>query len=531
MDENEILFSVIIPIYNTEQYLNECIDSVISQSIGFEHIQLILVNSASEDGSAEICREYVEQYSDHIHYIELEENKGPSFPRNIAIPYVQGKYTVFLDSDDKFAGNAFEKAYKFFEEHYDEIDVVACRIKNFDAYGGWHALDYVFSSDRIVNIHDEYCNITSTIHAIFKSEAIQNLRMDESITHCEDTKFITELILKKGKYGTLRSVVYLYRRRRMPTSIVQTVKVDPCYYNDYIDKLYLYLFELSNKLYGKIIPYVQYVAMYSLQWRLLDQLPAWMSEDERTNYNQKIKEILCRIDDYIINEQRNIYKEYKIYCLRLKYGDDIYSQFQLISGKFIFHNLCWCETGNRAILNYWWHGVDANGIMRLTGEINFPFPKDTYSIFARDNLGNCYPFEYDENMEKSKQSLGEACLIIRPFELRMPLEGVSRIELFLRYQNAEFPLFINAGRFSLLSRNPPESYCRIRGYLFSCTDRAILVEKDNPQIAKKHKRALWRGLMKRKDKRAIACRLCAAVLRRFSGRQDIRILFGNDRII
>lgn len=531
MDENEILFSVIIPIYNTEQYLNECIDSVISQSIGFEHIQLILVNSASEDGSAEICREYVEQYSDHIHYIELEENKGTSFPRNIAIPYVQGKYTVFLDSDDKFAGNAFEKAYKFFEEHYDEIDVISFRIQNFDAYGGYHALDYVFSSDRIVNILDEYDCVSSTIHAAFKSTRIQEMQFDNNLSYCEDTDFITRLVLKKGKYGVLRSAVYYYRRRRNNTSSIQSGRKNPGYYYNYIDIVYPRLKEYSETIYGEVIPYVKYVSMYFVQWRLLDPIPDWMSPEEHIAYVDKIRNILLEIDDYIIHAQRNLYKEYKIYCLRLKYGDDIYSQFQLISGKFIFHNLCWCETGNRAILNYWWHGVDANGIMRLTGEINFPFPKDTYSIFARDNLGNCYPFEYDENMEKSKQSLGEACLIIRPFELRMPLEGVSRIELFLRYQNAEFPLFINAGRFSLLSRNPPESYCRIRGYLFSCTDRAILVEKDNPQIAKKHKRALWRGLMKRKDKRAIACRLCAAVLRRFSGRQDIRILFGNDRII
>ena len=152
MEQFNFLFSVVVPIYNTEQYLQECIDSVINQTIGFEKIQLILINSASTDSSEEICRTYCETYPEQIKYIKLIENRGPSSARNVGLDCATGKYVVFLDSDDKYRQEAFERAYDFFQKHDGEIDYIACRIQNFDAYGGWHALDYIFKSDRVVNV-------------------------------------------------------------------------------------------------------------------------------------------------------------------------------------------------------------------------------------------------------------------------------------------------------------------------------------------------------------------------------------------
>lgn len=531
MTTYDFLFSVIVPIYNTEQYLEECIESVINQTIGFEHIHLILVNSGSDDGSEDICLGYQARFPAQVEYIKLDQNQGPSFARNAGISSVCGKYTVFLDSDDKWDLTAFENAYSFFEAHHEEIDVIAPRIGNFEAYGGWHALDYMFTSDRIINIEDEYNCIKTTIPAFIKSSALSAVKMDMSVRHNEDTKFMTELILKKRNYGVLRSAVYWYRRRRTQTSTQQTIKNDIHYYTDVLEQVHLYLLQRSTAEYGVVLPYIQYVVMYSMQWRLLDSLPNWMTEDDISAYVEKMRIILLQIDDYIICEQRNIYKEHKLFCLRLKYGDDIYSKFQLISGRFLFNNLTWCTTDNRVIFNYWWHGVDEEGVMRLTGEINFPFPKEDYEIFAQDDLGNRYPLSYDENAEKKKLALGQVCLTIRPFEVELPLERVGKIQFILCYQRVETPLYIHAGKFSRLSADPPESYSDVGGYLFTRTDDTILVEPTTAGLAKAHKRALWRGLFRRRDKRAIVCRVFAALLRRISGKQDVRISFGNERIV
>ena len=144
MKDKSFIFTVVIPVYKVEKYLRETLDSVISQSIGFEEkIQIILVNDGSPDKSGEICREYRDRYPDNIVYIE-KENGGVSSARNRAIPLISGKYVNFLDSDDCWSENAFEAVEQLFDSHYDETDVIGCRKEFFGAKTGYHYLDYKF---------------------------------------------------------------------------------------------------------------------------------------------------------------------------------------------------------------------------------------------------------------------------------------------------------------------------------------------------------------------------------------------------
>ena len=109
-------FSVVIPIYNVEDYVEETILSVINQTIGFEeNIQMILVNDGSPDNSEDICFRYKDKYPDNIIYVK-QENRGVSAARNNGMNYIEGKYVNFLDSDDKWDLDAFEKVYDFFEK-------------------------------------------------------------------------------------------------------------------------------------------------------------------------------------------------------------------------------------------------------------------------------------------------------------------------------------------------------------------------------------------------------------------------------
>ena len=101
--------SVIVPIYNVENYLSETIESVIHQTIGFKkNIQLILVNDGSPDDSETICLKYKNKYPDNILYIK-QKNSGVSAARNHALDYIEGEYVNFLDSDDKWDRDAFKK--------------------------------------------------------------------------------------------------------------------------------------------------------------------------------------------------------------------------------------------------------------------------------------------------------------------------------------------------------------------------------------------------------------------------------------
>ena len=94
---HDIKISIIVPIYNVEQYCQECFDSLLSQTL--EDIEVLLVNDGTKDSSGEIAKRYSEKYPKLFRYFE-KSNGGLSDARNYAIPFVQGKYIAFVDSDD-----------------------------------------------------------------------------------------------------------------------------------------------------------------------------------------------------------------------------------------------------------------------------------------------------------------------------------------------------------------------------------------------------------------------------------------------
>ena len=92
MENKQYKFSVIIPIYNVEEYLEDAIKSVINQSIGFEeNIQIILINDGSTDKSEKICLKYAQDYPENIIYVK-QKNEGVSSARNNGLKYAKGKY-------------------------------------------------------------------------------------------------------------------------------------------------------------------------------------------------------------------------------------------------------------------------------------------------------------------------------------------------------------------------------------------------------------------------------------------------------
>ena len=104
--------SLIIPVFNVESYLRKALDSVIAQTFGFENIEVILIDDASTDGSADIIREYADKY-DNIIGFYLDECSGyPGRPRNIGLDNATSDYIMFLDSDDYLESTACEALYQ-----------------------------------------------------------------------------------------------------------------------------------------------------------------------------------------------------------------------------------------------------------------------------------------------------------------------------------------------------------------------------------------------------------------------------------
>lgn len=110
--------SVIIPVYNTEPYLYECLNSIINQTL--KDIEIICVNDGSTDSSLNILEKYAE-YDSRI-VIFSQENKGQSVARNVGLSAASGEYVYFMDSDDVLSLNAMETLFNHATK--DKTDII-----------------------------------------------------------------------------------------------------------------------------------------------------------------------------------------------------------------------------------------------------------------------------------------------------------------------------------------------------------------------------------------------------------------------
>ena len=130
--------SVIIPVYNVEEYLHECLDSIVNQT--YKNIEIICIDDSSTDKSLEILREYSNKDSRII--ILQQRNQGAAVARNYGMGVAQGKYLLFLDSDDIFAESLIEKAVSKAEKF--NADIVVYKAMSFDTSNNYAVMkDYI----------------------------------------------------------------------------------------------------------------------------------------------------------------------------------------------------------------------------------------------------------------------------------------------------------------------------------------------------------------------------------------------------
>lgn len=127
--------SVIIPCYNAEKYIAQCLESVAKQSIGMEALEVILVNDASIDATPSHLMQFEARFPESVIVINLEQNLKQGGARNVGLSYASGEYVVFLDADDWIDKDFYNSLYQVAKEH--DTDVVQYAITNctFDENG------------------------------------------------------------------------------------------------------------------------------------------------------------------------------------------------------------------------------------------------------------------------------------------------------------------------------------------------------------------------------------------------------------
>ncbi|MFL8712011.1 CDP-glycerol glycerophosphotransferase family protein [Clostridioides sp. GD02377] len=487
MSNYEYKFSIVIPIYNVEEYLDCTIDSIINQeNINFKaDIQIILINDGSPDNSEEICLKYKALYPNNIVYIH-KENGGVSSARNEGLKFIKGKYVNFIDSDDKFDKNVLDKVYKFFECHYDEIDFVSIPLYFFELVEGEHGLNYKFEVSKVIDIFEEYKSIQ--LHSgssFFKNEITKRFEFDKNLKYAEDTKFLTNILLEKCKFGVISDAKYFYRRRKNMSSAIQNGKNRKEWYNEYIINFSSYVLKYAKYKLGVIPKYIQYLVMYDLQWRvsvsnLSDDI---FNDEEKIEFKKNLKTVLLDVEDSIIIEQKNIYIEHKLFCIKLKYGSQI-NISKIINANEIYYGIN--EKFIYKLSNFkpridFLHVQDNQFV--IEGFLNYldAFKDEDISVIAKCN-SVIYTSEVLENVVYDKFSLDEVILQRKYFSIKIPLSNNMEnrvIELFVKSNGIEIktkPIF---NKFVRLYADIEKSYFIENGYCVVYHDSLFSVIKAN----------------------------------------------------
>jgi len=297
--EKQFLVSVVIPIYNTEKYLEETIQSIVNQTLDFEqNIQIILVNDCSTDRCDKICEKYKALYPGNVEYIYSAENRGVSAARNEGMKYAVGKYINFLDSDDLWSLNAYQQAVAFLDKNDKEIDIVSADIESFDAYYEQHGLNLNCVSNTIIDLDKQYTYIRSNGPAcIIKREVARQYCFNEQQTCWEDTVYINQILLRRRRYGMLSSDVrYFYRRRRENSSATQAYGKSKRYYLYELKLLFDGIYKESIKQCGNFVPMAQYLIAYAFGYRFLDTAKI-LTNSEKKCYDDLFLDIIQHIED------------------------------------------------------------------------------------------------------------------------------------------------------------------------------------------------------------------------------------------
>ena len=204
--QEQPLVSIIIPVYNTEKYLRQCLDSVVNQTL--KDIEIICVNDGSTDNSLNILKEYKEK-DNRIKVFNIE-NHGVSYARNLGLNNVSGEYVVFIDSDDYVNDVFIEELYNNELETFSDLVFSGRILKNKDdkIISKWIPKKEI--SYNPINDYDDFTQWHTVVEKLFKYDTIKQNRLyfDETLCYGEDSLFLTQYLSYCYKITAVKKAMY-----------------------------------------------------------------------------------------------------------------------------------------------------------------------------------------------------------------------------------------------------------------------------------------------------------------------------------
>ena len=234
--------SVIIPVYNVEKYIGQCLDSVVNQSLGIENMEVIIVNDATPDNSMDIVNQYLEKYPS-IKVINNEENKGLGLSRNAGLSHATSEFVTFLDSDDFISLNTYEDSIKKLKDSDCDLLIYNWEVFTQDGHVEPPSIHNQNADENKVleDIRDfpEIFLLTSAWNKIYHKSLFKYLNYSEGLY---EDNIVTSNVLSNAKRIFLsKDSTYFYRKNS--SSITENIAVENLLD---LSKSIKLLFELEN---------------------------------------------------------------------------------------------------------------------------------------------------------------------------------------------------------------------------------------------------------------------------------------------
>lgn len=301
-----IKFSIIIPVYNVEEYLAECIDSILSQD--YNNIQILCINDGSTDNSLKLLEKYAQK--DRRIKIFSQKNQGQGIARNVGIKNATGDYIMFIDPDDWILPNTLKKLANYIEKYKPIVvqflyKILLQKNKQYSKKNFFNIIKRKFGVDLYKKDNYSFDDIPQNIFLSFYSSSVDKCYKTSFLKenniyflphrNGEDTLFVLKILLCTKQIDLLKENLYVYRIRENSSSTAS--------YN----KNTLFIFEQ-----------IKYVKDLLIEHHLFTQMEKWFIQYKlRTIYEGDKKCSKEFIKEFLILAKKNLsFYEYYYFILQ-----------------------------------------------------------------------------------------------------------------------------------------------------------------------------------------------------------------------
>lgn len=470
--------------YNVEAYLEEAVESLKKQTIGFQNIQLILIDDGSTDRTGTLCDSLASGY-DNILALH-QSNQGVSAARNLGLTKVSGQFVNFMDSDDRLSEDTLEHVYDFFIAHEAETDVTVIPMVYFDGQSCEHRLNFYKKTTCVadLNEHPEYVAMSMSCSFV-RAEVARHIHFDTRLAYAEDARALVSVLLSKRKLGIVSEAVYWYRQRSSGiTSAMGNARYNPAWYQPHLDHFSLSIIRQCLDTCKEVPAFVQYTLAYDLQPPLkVESVPdSVMTPAELQHYMDTLFLIYSYIDDEIILAQKHCFAEQKLFVLRNKHRE---------APVFV-------KKKNNILLTY--DGETIYSLKRSLVTIHFMQIQGTRCTV--EGTINCFPSVMHDvkpyllvngkkhacestGHNEEQYCLGHLVLKRQRFKGSFtidPQAPATDIQVMYIYDDMRvIPFKYKFGKFVPVDTTYPEQYGRIGNYTVQYQDSTIRLEEATPQ--------------------------------------------------